>query len=211
MSFWDERFTQEGALWGNKPSPSAIAAAKLFHVWEVGRVLVPGCAYGRHCHHFAREGFHVIGLDTSAVALDMARRTAAEQKLEVEFIQGDATRMPLTEGDVDAIYDRAMLHLLLADEREKVVGEYHRVLRTDGIVFATYFSDEDGECGEGLEIEPGTFDAKAGRPAHFFTERELRQQFAGFHISVLRLIDETEDHGESRHIHRFWEIVAEKE
>ena len=210
-TFWDERFEAEGEVWGSEPSPSAMAAARLFEVWEVRHVLVAGCAYGRHVHYFAKEGFDVVGLDTSALALEMARAEATEQGLDCEFVQADATRIPVPDERIDAIYDRALLHLLLADEREAAVAEYHRVLRTDGVLFATYFSDEDAEYGQGEEIEAGTFDAKGGRPAHFFSEGELRDAFVGFHVSVLRLIDEYEEHGDTPHLHRFWEIIAEKE
>lgn len=210
-SFWDERFKREGALWGSEASQSAPAASRLFRVWDVARVLVPGCAYGRHCLHFAREGFDVIGLDTSRVALEMARQSADEEGLNIDFIDGDAVRIPLSPGDVDAVYDRALLHLLLADERRRAVAEYRRVLREDAILFLTCFSTEDDEYGEGPEVEPGTFDAFGGRPAHFFTERDLREQLEGFHVSVARLVDEREEHGSTRHAHRFWQVIAEKE
>ncbi len=211
QTYWDKRFADEGELWGKAPSPSAERAARLFAVWEAHSVLVPGCAYGRHCAHFAHHGFHVVGVDNSSVALEMARRIAADEGLAVDYMLGPATKLPLDSGGTDAIYDRALLHLLNAADRERAVAEYFRVLRTDGILYATYFSDQDAECGHGVEVEPGTFDAKHGRPAHFFSEGELREQFAGFHVSVLRLISETEDHGGTTHDHVFWELIAEKE
>lgn len=212
-SFWDTRFAEEGAVWGTEPSQSALAAARLFEVWEVRRILVPGCAYGRHCLYFARQGFEVVGVDTSDVALDMARKSADERKADIHFMHGSATHVPLSPGEVDAVFDRALLHLLLAPERALAVAEYHRVLRQDGILFLTCFSTEDGECGRGAEIEPGTFDAAGGRPAHFFTEKDVREQLGsgGFHVSVARLIDEDEDHGGVPHLHRFWQVIAEKE
>lgn len=209
--FWDKRFAEEGKVWGVGPAPSAEMAARLFGVWQAERVLVPGCAYGRHCSYFAHRGFAVTGVDRSAVALEIARKIAADEEPQVEYLEGDATSLPLESGTIDAIYDRALLHLLLAPERERAVAEYHRVLRDDGMVFATYFSDQDPECGQGVEVEPGTFDAKGGRPAHFFSEGELREQFAGFHVSVLRLVTETEEHGHAVHNHRFWELIAQKE
>ncbi|RJQ52481.1 MAG: class I SAM-dependent methyltransferase [Actinobacteria bacterium] len=212
--YWNERFKGEGRIWGDEPSPSAMAAARLFQVWEVSRVLVPGCGYGRHCAYFAKEGFEVVGIDTSSVALKLAGELAAERKAEVELVEGDATAIPLSPGEVDAVYDRALLHLLSASERGKAISEYHRVLRPDGIVFLSCFSTEDDECGEGPEVEPGTFDAKGGRPAHFFTEDELRREFEaqGFHVSVVRTIVEYEEHGDDGgHYHKFWQLIAEKE
>ncbi len=210
--FWDKRFEAEGHIWGDHPSPSAEAAARLFQVWDVDKVLVAGCAYGRHCLYFAKEGFEVVGIDSSSRAIELAEEAAVRQKASVDFLQGDVTAIPLSPGDVDAVFDRALLHLLLREDRLKAVAEYHRVLRGDGILFLTCFSTEDAEHGEGPEVEPDTFDAKGGRPAHFFREREFKEDFEGFHISVVRPVVEYEEYGDGGgHYHHFWQMIAEKE
>jgi SAM-dependent methyltransferase len=209
--FWDKRFAEEGALWGTEPSPSAMSATSLFSGTGVRRVLVPGCAYGRHALHFAREGFEVVGLDASETALQLARDAAAYEGLDVEFILGDACAIPLPDEAVDAIYERALLHLLLADERERVVAEYRRVLRPRGLLFITAFSIYDAECGDGEEVESGTYDAKGGRPAHFFTEHELCEQLRGFDVVDAELVAETETHGGQVHDHQFWWAIATRE
>lgn len=208
--FWDRRFRAEGALWGEAASPSADEADGIFRERGVETVLVPGCAYGRHVVHLAKAGFEVVGLDTSEVGLAMAQRAAEDAGLDVRFAAGDVTAMPFDDGFFDAIYERALLHLLLAPERSAAVAEYRRVLRAGGTLYLTDFSTEDAECGEGEEVEPGTFDAKGGRPAHFFGEADLRSLLAGFEIEAMDVVGETEDHGGTAHEHRFWRVVAHK-
>jgi SAM-dependent methyltransferase len=209
-AFWDRRYASEGALWGTEASPSAFEAARLFDEGGVRRVLVPGCGYGRHCFHLSQEGFEVVGLDASVTALDMARASAAAQSMSVEFILGDVAEMRLPDADFDAIYERALLHLLVANERAAAVAGYLRVLRPGGLLYVTTFAVDDDECGVGPEVEPGTFDAKGGRPAHFFTEDDLRNQLRSFDIEQLDLVRETEDHGSGRHDHRFWRVVSRR-
>lgn len=209
--YWDTRFAEEGELWGTKPAPSAFSATSLFGGTGATRVLVPGCAYGRHALHFARNGFDVIGLDVSETALKLARRAAANEGLAIEFVLGDACAIPLSDDSVDAIYERALLHLLLAEERALAVAEYARVLRPRGLLFVTSFSVYDAECGDGEEVERGTYDAKGGRPAHFFTEHGLREQLAGFQVVDIELISESERHGGKPHEHQFWWAIAMKE
>jgi SAM-dependent methyltransferase len=209
--FWDRRFDEEGALWGTQPAPSAISATSLFRGTGVKRVLVSGCAYGRHALHFAREGFDVVGLDASDTALELARQAAPDEALALEFVQGDVCSIPLPDGSVDAIYERALLHLLLAAERAAAIAEYRRVLRSRGLLFITAFSVYDAECGDGEEVEPGTYDAKGGRPAHFFTERDLCEQLDGFDVIDVELVAEAETHGGQAHDHQFWWAIATKE
>ena len=47
------------------------------------------CGPGRHAVALARRGFRVTGVDRTRSYLDAARRRAAEQHLELEFIQED--------------------------------------------------------------------------------------------------------------------------
>jgi SAM-dependent methyltransferase len=209
--FWDARFRAEGAMWGERASASAEEAERVFREHGVETVLVPGCAYGRQCVHFAREGFEVVGLDTSEVGLAMAARSSAEAGLDIRFAPGDVAAMPFDDDVFDAIYERALLHLMLAPEREKAVAEYHRVLKPGGWLYLTDLSTEDPRCGQGEEVEPHTFDAKGGKPVHFFDEQDLRALLRGFAIHDMRVAVETEDHGGAVHRYPFWRVVAERQ
>ena len=215
--FWDERYGSEGAIWGEGPSPSSDEAVVVFGADAVYSVLVPGCAYGRHCRALARAGFDVTGLDASEVAIGMAREAVERAKMpNVRFVLGQVSAMPFENDSFDAIYERALLHLLLASEREAAIAEYHRVLRPGGLLYLTDFSTDDAEYGQGTEVEPGTFDVGQDpvlqpRHRHFFTENDMRAQLRGFEIRDLRVVDEAEMHGEQEmHSHRFWRAIATK-
>jgi len=64
------------------------------------RVLDLACGAGRHSLELRRRGFEVVGADISPELLEIARRDAAEQSLEAEFVEAD-----LRELDFDAEFD----------------------------------------------------------------------------------------------------------
>jgi SAM-dependent methyltransferase len=83
---WDERYGGSELVWGSGPNR--------FLADEVGD-LAPGvaldvaCGEGRNAIWLAERGWRVVGVDFSPVALDKARRLAAERGVEVEWVVGD--------------------------------------------------------------------------------------------------------------------------
>src|SRR4051812_36071568 len=63
----------------------------LFPLAKGSRILDVGCGTGRHSIELAKRGFHVTGLDLSSGMLEVAKRKATAQEVEVEWIHGDAT------------------------------------------------------------------------------------------------------------------------
>ncbi|NJN17447.1 MAG: class I SAM-dependent methyltransferase [Oscillochloris sp.] len=55
----------------------------------VETILDLGCGGGRHSLELARRGFTLVGLDASRPVLAAARMQAADEDLNVEFVQGD--------------------------------------------------------------------------------------------------------------------------
>jgi SAM-dependent methyltransferase len=64
------------------------------------RILDLACGTGRHSLELVRRGFSVVGVEIGEELVEIARRDAAEQALEAEFVQGD-----LRELDYDAEFD----------------------------------------------------------------------------------------------------------
>ena len=53
------------------------------------RLLDLGCGYGRIAHELARLGIRVTGVDLVPQMLDFARRRAADEGLEINYVEGD--------------------------------------------------------------------------------------------------------------------------
>jgi SAM-dependent methyltransferase len=65
------------------------------------RILDLGCGQGRHAIELARRGYRVTGLDLSAYLVEVARRRAEAESLQINFVEGDMRRPP--PGPFDAV------------------------------------------------------------------------------------------------------------
>ncbi len=96
-------------------------------------VLDMACGVGRHSIEFARRGFSVTGVDRTASYIERARRRAADEGLEVEFVLAD-----MREFVRDGAFDLALcLYTSLGyfDERaddRKAIENVSRSLRHGG-------------------------------------------------------------------------------
>lgn len=85
-STWNERY-RAATVWSGEPNEALVA-----HVPAPGgRALDLGCGEGADALWLASQGWDVVGVDWAGVALDRARRAAAESGLDVHFVEGDAT------------------------------------------------------------------------------------------------------------------------
>src|ERR1043166_10126678 len=57
------------------------------------RILDLGCGEGGYARELARHGAQVVGVDGSERMIDIARRRAKEEELEVEFICANANAL----------------------------------------------------------------------------------------------------------------------
>lgn len=171
--YWSGRFAREGMIWGSEPSPSAWQAEKLFRAEGVESVLVPGAGYGRNTKVFS-AGFTTYGIEMSTEALELA----AEWDPETTFIAGSALE-PQLSVQVDAVYCYDVLHLFLEAQRRQLIAACLAQLKPGGLLYFTSFSDEDMNNGCGRRLEPGTYEYKEAKYAHFFSDADLRDHFAG--------------------------------
>jgi SAM-dependent methyltransferase len=75
--------------WADKTEAEVDRAIAMLKPAGSERVLDLACGTGRHSLELRRRGFDVVGVDISAELLEMAERDAAEQGLEISFVQAD--------------------------------------------------------------------------------------------------------------------------
>jgi 2-polyprenyl-3-methyl-5-hydroxy-6-metoxy-1,4-benzoquinol methylase len=63
-----------------------------------GRALDIATRKGRNAIFLPARGFQVVGIDISPLALEMARRTAQEKSLAIDWQEADLERIELPEG-----------------------------------------------------------------------------------------------------------------
>jgi SAM-dependent methyltransferase len=70
QEFWDDRYRQRPRIWSGLPNRQLVSVAETL---PPGRALDVGCGEGADAVWLATRGWHVLGVDVSAVALDRAR------------------------------------------------------------------------------------------------------------------------------------------
>jgi SAM-dependent methyltransferase len=202
--YWENRFAEEGKIWGESPSKSAHDALPLFLANHVKTVLVPGSGYGRNAKLFSALGLDVTGVEISETAFKMARQFDPRS----QFYNGSVLDMSFDNRRYDAIYCYNVLHLFRQNERELFLQQCKGKLKNGGLAYFVVFSDTEASFGQGQKTEPNTFESKPGRPVHYFTEQDLRQHFRDFEVLDTGIIEEPEDHGGYAHIHILRYIFA---
>jgi SAM-dependent methyltransferase len=195
--YWEKRYRAEGRIWGELPSRTAEYALELFRKNKVKKVLVPGSGYGRNTRFFSGSGLKVTGIEISETACMMAREFDTLSR----FYNASALDMSFLSEKYDAIYCFNVLHLFREEERKLLIQECISKVKNNGLMFFTVFSEKEVSYGKSREVEKDTFESKPGRPAHYFTGKDLREHFKSMEVLETGLVDDPEDHGEGPHTH----------
>ena len=96
---------------------------------------------GRNALHLARHGWHVTGVDRSAVAIELARRAAAAERLALTTVHADVTRCELGEARWDLV---AMIY---ASASELLLARVQRAVARGGLFVLEYFHADSAAGG----------------------------------------------------------------
>jgi SAM-dependent methyltransferase len=146
--------------------------------WPVarGRALDLASGGGRNALFLAEQGFEVLAIDVSAVALEQGRRRAEEKGLAIEWRQADLEQVRLPEASFALVVNFNYLQRSLFPQIKNAltVGGY--------AVFETYLIDQQAL-------------GHPKNPAYLLRHNELLEVFAGFRILWYRE-GRFSDHGE---------------
>jgi SAM-dependent methyltransferase len=104
------------------------------------RVLDVGCGTGGVAVRSARAGAETVGLDIAPGQLEKARRTAAEEGLDIRFDEGDCQALPYADASFDAV--ASAFGLIFAPDQSRAAGEVARVCRPGGRLALTAWPDD---------------------------------------------------------------------
>jgi SAM-dependent methyltransferase len=129
-----------------RPQPALLAAAR--NGGLDGRVLDVGCGTGEHALLAAAMGFRATGVDTSATAIDIARRKAATRRLDVDFLVWNALDLPALGNRFGTVIDSGLFHVLDDIARTAYADALAQVVDVGGRCHLLCFADrEPGDDG----------------------------------------------------------------
>ncbi|HEY7630640.1 MAG TPA: class I SAM-dependent methyltransferase [Thermoleophilaceae bacterium] len=94
------------------------------------RVVDLGCGTGNGALLAAARGARVTGVDPAARLLEVARKQAAEDGVEADFVVGDAASIPLAAGEADLVM--SVFGVIFAPDPVAAGAEMARVTGTPG-------------------------------------------------------------------------------
>lgn len=98
------------------------------------RILDLACGTGRHSLELVRQGFSVVGVEIGEELVDIARKDAAEQGLEAEFVLGDLRELDY-EDEFDIVLnlnDGAVGYFETDEENHRTFEVISRALKPGG-------------------------------------------------------------------------------
>ncbi|MBT1690225.1 methyltransferase domain-containing protein [Fulvivirgaceae bacterium PWU37] len=172
--FWETAFSEKQEMWGWDPAKSAVITADLFCKKKVKNVLIPGIGYGRNAKIFQDNGMAVTGIEISATAIELARKHYGDT---VTIFYGSVTDMPYDNQLYDGIFCYALIHLLDADQRKKLISDCYNQLAAGGYMVFTTVTRKASIYGQGTLVGTDRYEMFGGVSMYFYDEHTIEEEF----------------------------------
>ena len=129
-----KRFSRGGRLIDRREKRAVLEA---LNPLEDRKVLEIACGTGRFTVMLAERGADIVGLDISSAMMAEGRKKARAAGVadHIEFLRGDAARLPFPDDHFDTVFAMRFFHL--ADTPAKFLAEMCRVSK-DQVFFDTF-------------------------------------------------------------------------
>jgi len=202
--FWEDAFQEKKMMWGDEPTTIALEAAEAFRQLGFGKILIPGFGYGRNARPFYEKGFEVTGIEISSTAIHLARDLLGR---EIRVFHGSVDDMPFDQEVYDGIFCHALIHLLDAGQRKKLILDCYRQLRHGGMMVFTAITKDASTYGVGEKVSADRYKTKDGVTLYFYDQDSIKEEFGGSGLIEAVKIDEAV-HGKPAT--KFWKVVCKK-
>ncbi|MDH3630345.1 MAG: class I SAM-dependent methyltransferase [Gammaproteobacteria bacterium] len=173
-----------------------------------------GCGAGRHSVFLAQQGFAVSAADVSPSAIEKTRLNLQQTGTDATLYQIDMTEWPFNDGQFDAVVAFNIVYHAQRAEVETVLEQINRVLSPGGLIFITFKSILDAQCGYGEQLAPFTWAPTSGLEkgiAHYYVdEAEARRLMQDFDLISMVHKQELPVPGQSERHRAHWVIRARK-
>ena len=195
---WDERYATPDYVYGKAPNAFLTSAA--WHIREHGRVLAVADGEGRNGVWLAEQGFDVVSVDASAVALAKAGRLAAERGVSVALEQADLLTWDWPVEALDALV-AIFIQFAGPKDRAALFEDMKQAVRPGGVLILQGYRPEQIAYGTGGP--PNT--------ENLYTETMLRDAFADWDVVHMKAHDSVITEGSGHHgLSALIDLIARK-
>ncbi len=130
---WNESYAAGDPPWDTGEPDNHLVEFILSGAVAAGRALDVGCGTGTNAVWLAEQGFRVLGIDVSSLAIEKARGKAGGRNLDCRFERLDFLSEPVQGGPFDFVFDRGCFHVFdQAEERARFAERVASLLAGDG-------------------------------------------------------------------------------
>lgn len=163
-----------------------------------------GCGVGASTWYLSREGFSVVAIDRSPVAMERLRVRLKSENLEAFMGCGDISKLDFKPDFFDAIIDISSLCYVPIDDLVGVMKSLHKVLKPGGKFFSMTPTDTCAEPPFNHTIEGVNLNAR------FQNYLDVRRNFNDFSEVIINTCGYDVGSGESWQRVNLWVIEATK-
>jgi len=142
------------------------------------RVLDVACGSGNAAIAAARRAWgNTVGCDFVPALLERGRERAAAERLEIEFVEGDAQSLPF--GDAEFDVTMSIFGAMFAPDQERTAAELLRVTKPGGRIGMASWTPDGGIAGLFMVVVKHTGGPPPGSvpPVLWGTEERVRELF----------------------------------
>lgn len=187
--FWELAFSDKKEMWGLNPAKSAIITKDFFTQRSIKNMLIPGFGYGRNAEIFKENGINVTGIEISKTAIEMARK---HYGTGITIHHGSVADMPFDQFLYDGIFCYALIHLLDANERKKLISDCYNQLSDNGYMVFTVISKKATTFRQGKFIDKDRYEIFDGVKMFFYDEDSISAEFGEFGLLEIDQIEESQ-------------------
>ena len=173
---WNDRFADEGYLFGKEPSAFLLRARPWLRPGQSALSVADG--EGRNSVWLAQQGLRVTAMDSAPNAITKARALAAERGVTVDFRLGDITTWDWDAAQYDVVV-AIFIQFAGPALRERIFDGLNRALKPGGLLLLHGYAPRQVEYGTG----------GPPRRENMYTTDMLRRAFGGYEFYRLADFD----------------------
>lgn len=143
---WQERYSTPDYRFGKAPNAFLVRCKPLLP--RSGKALAVADGEGRNGVWLARQGLDVVSTDFSPAAQAKARALAAENKVDVSFVEADAHAWHYPEDTFDVVAE-IFTQFSTPDQRVRKWAGMRRALKRGGLLIVQGYTPKQLQYGTG--------------------------------------------------------------
>ncbi len=183
---WNERYAQPGFLFGTEPARFLVEHANYLKAGQKALAVADG--EGRNSIYLAKKGLEVTAFDSSNIALEKAKKLAADHNVEVNYQLSGVEDWDWQNPEPENAYDLVVaifIQFAGPQFRDVIFANMKKAIKPGGVLLLHGYTPKQITYGTG------------GPPfvENMYTEEILQDGFADMEILELKAYERQVDEG----------------